>query len=130
MKTSKLPFALLPAIAIGVAALAMPESAQAGDSIPDLNWKPLFPTNPGPPPIRPHAPLRVYIQCYYKVGELKFVLPASIYSTTVELTNDWNAWSGFVTRDQPVMEIPYLEGDYTIKCNADDGKTYVGILEF
>ena len=124
---SKIPSLAL--IAFGLGTIMMPCRLQADDFNPNTGTSILFPIKPGTG-AKPKAPSRVYIECYYSTGSLTFVLPPSIYSTTVDLSNDRDTWSGFVTRDQPTLDIPDLEGEYTIKCNADDGKTYIGTLEF
>ncbi len=81
-------------------------------------------------PWYPHAPSRMYIECIYGKGYIQFFLPEGIYSLSVTIFSDSYSWSGFVTRDQSVLELPELEGSYTVKCNADDGKTYYGTIEF
>lgn len=123
-------FSSLPAWVVTLAFVLPCVTATAEDTPPydPSKLKKLFPIKNGE--AYPHSPSRVYIECTYTTGSLTFVLPPSIYSTTVDLSNDWYSWSGFVTRDQPTLEIPDLEGTYTIRCNADDGKTYIGTIDF
>ncbi len=82
------------------------------------------------PTTRPHAPSLIYIECEYGVGYVQFSFPAEIYSVNVTLSNDSYVWTGFASRDFPKMEIPVLTGEYTIKCEANDGRVFYGTLEF
>ncbi len=78
---------------------------------------------------RPHAPARDFIVCQYGVGYLEFIFPNDINSLTIQVYNN-DSWTGFVTVEEPVIETPIFEGEYTIQCTTNDGSIFNGIIDF
>ena len=80
--------------------------------------------------LRPNAPSRVIIECAYGDGVLQLHLPSGVYYANLRLMNDTYVWEGLVTADNPTVEIPSLNGEYTLLCQTDDGRIFTGLLEF
>lgn len=79
---------------------------------------------------RPGAPSNFFIDCYYSDGYIGLVMPTGVYSVSVSISNEIEDWSGIVTVDDPVTETPSFSGEYQIECVADNGHTFIGIIEY
>lgn len=107
-------------------------SSYAGDpepgsvDVPDKST----PLNPPVVPDRPNAPSRVRIMCDYGDGYVRLTFPEGIWSATVSISNGSDEWFGFASVDEPLMETPSFSGEYTIRCFADNGSTFVGTLVY
>lgn len=79
---------------------------------------------------RPRVPSRLTVGCTYGEGFLAFTLPENVSTLTFLLNNGEEEISGMVTSDNPIAEIPVLQGEYQIECQDDGYRTYVGVLNF
>ncbi|MBD5367742.1 MAG: hypothetical protein HDR83_00550 [Bacteroides sp.] len=79
---------------------------------------------------RPGVPSKFTIGCYYGDGYIGFVFPTGINLISINISNEIEEWSGVATTDEPVLETPHFSGEYEIECVADNGHTFVGIIEF
>ncbi len=81
-------------------------------------------------PGRPGVPPHVTIECYYGDGYIGFVFPVDVNAISVTVCNEIEEWSGLATVNEPVVETPSFSGEYEIECVADNGHTFVGIIEY
>lgn len=71
----------------------------------------------------------IFITCYYNNEYLEIEFPAEVDCMDVSISDGATIiWSGFVTADTPVCDIPYLVGVYNIVCTTDNGAVYQGML--
>lgn len=71
----------------------------------------------------------MFITCYYNNECIEVEFPAEVDCMDVSISDGATIiWSGFVTADTPVCDIPYLVGVYNIVCTTDNGAVYQGML--
>ncbi len=71
----------------------------------------------------------LFITCYYNNECIEVEFPAEVDCMDVSISDGATIiWSGFVTADTPVCDIPYLVGVYNIVCTTDNGAVYQGML--
>ncbi|MDE6417378.1 MAG: hypothetical protein K2K68_10195 [Duncaniella sp.] len=80
--------------------------------------------------VRPGAPSNFLIDCYYGEGYIGFVFPSGVNFISVSISNESEEWAGLVTVDEPETMTPSFSGEYEIECVADNGHTFVGIIEY
>ncbi len=82
-------------------------------------------------PGQPEAPARITIVLLqYGNGYLQFAIPDEYEYLNVCLYNNMEEYTGTVNHADPIMEIPELEGQYSITCTADNGRVFTGTLDF
>ena len=79
---------------------------------------------------RPNAPSRFFIECVYGDCLLEFIFPQGVNSLSIKVYNETEEWLTNATLDAPIVEIPSLEGEYTVECTANDGRVFSGIITF
>ena len=79
---------------------------------------------------RPKAPSRVHVECTYDSERMSFSFPGQINSYAVYVYNENDEWYGYVTREEPNVYISMSSGTYTIECTANDGRVFIGTIEF
>ena len=71
----------------------------------------------------------MFITCYYNNECIEVEFPAEVDCMDVSISDGATIiWSGFVTADTPVCDIPNLVGVYNIVCTTDNGAVYEGML--
>ena len=71
----------------------------------------------------------MFITCYYNNECIEVEFPAEVDCMDVSISDGATIiWSGFVTADTPVCDIPNLVGVYNIVCTTDNGAVYQGML--
>ena len=71
----------------------------------------------------------MFITCYYNNECIEVEFPAEVDCMDISISDGATIiWSGFVTADTPVCDIPYLVGVYNIVCTTDNGAVYQGML--
>lgn len=81
----------------------------------------------------PQLPPRIFIECHYSQGKLKFILSphSNIISLDITINQDEvEVWRGFVQQDNPETLIPILDGEYDIVCRTDGNQIFKGKLDF
>ena len=79
---------------------------------------------------RPGMPPLLSLDCYYGEGYIGFVFPDDVNTISITISNDFEEWSRCVTSDEPVTETPSFSGEYQIECVADNGHTFIGMIEY
>lgn len=79
---------------------------------------------------RPNAPSRLYIECFYGDGFIRFVFPDGTQTLSVRVYNDSEEWDGVVSVTNPTLELPPLSGEYTVECSDDANRSFRGIIEY
>lgn len=87
-------------------------------------------SNPARKTNRPNAPSRSYIECFYGVGFIEFVMPDGVQTMGVRVFNGVDEYAGTVTANTPWVELPNLSGIYDIECTTDDGRVFSGSIEW
>lgn len=96
---------------------------------PAINRTRILPRNT---PGRPKAPSRNdYIDIIAGPGFVECTFPAHIEGVYL-VVGDKSApvAAGFVTVDEPRMEIPEIHGEYPLSCTTDEGDEYIGSMWF
>lgn len=83
--------------------------------------------------LRPQLPSKVFLQCHYSKGRIKFVFSpeSDIHRMEITIGRDESVvWFGHVTRLNPETSIPILYGEYDITCRTDGNQIFKGKLNF
>ena len=79
---------------------------------------------------RPKAPSRLHVECTYSADEMTFSFPGEISSYSICMYNDTDEWYGYISKEEPTVQIPLFVGTYTVECTANDGRVFTGTIEF
>ena len=79
---------------------------------------------------RPKAPSRAHVECMYSEDYLTFSFLGEISSYAIYMYNDTDEWYGYVSKEVPTVQIPHFLGTYTLECTADNGRVFIGTIEF
>lgn len=85
------------------------------------------------PKQRPQMPTKIFMECHYRHGYIKFLFPSTSEANLINITLDRNesiVWIGSVTRENPEVAIPVLFGEYDITCRTDGNQIFKGKLNF
>lgn len=79
---------------------------------------------------RPNAPSRNVMECMYGDGFITCEFSEEVHSISIRLYNDCEEYSAIISQDNATMVIPPLSGEYNIECHSDNGRVFVGFLNF
>lgn len=86
--------------------------------------------NPAKRTDRPNAPVRDYVSCIYGMNFIEILFPDGVSSMSIYIYNEDDEFTGTVNVDTPWIEIPEFSGIYDIECISDDGREYIGVIEW
>lgn len=71
------------------------------------------------------------ILCLYGNGYLDLTLPGDVeYATIVLYDYDMPIWTGYISTENSVVNIPLLHGEYQITCTTGTNEVFIGFLYF
>lgn len=79
---------------------------------------------------RPNAPSRISMECFYGDGFIQPIFPEGVNSLCIRLYTETDEWTETVTISNNIVVLPPLKGTYCVECISDDGRTFVGEIDF